>query len=249
MRAILDFLINLYLLPLRLNNRIALYVKGKVFRYDEHFIIALDVIKNTFPNDTGLVADVGAFDADSTVYLAERLPGNRIIGFEPNPGPFEQAVKNARNYSNVEIENIGFSEQAEEADFYVTDNLVSSSLYRSFDQSEFRFDKKIKVNLLTLDQFFRNGENILLLKLDVQGAELKILKGATQTLTRTKLVLTEVIISDFYDGGCFYFEIDDYMRGVGFKIHSIICNYNNQGSKYFDILYINQSLTNPGDYN
>jgi len=242
MRTIVNFLINLYLLPLRWNNRLALYVKGKIFRYDEHFIVALDVIRRMFPDDRGVVADVGAFDADSTIYFAKRLPHNPIIGFEPNPIPFERAIRNAEGYPNVTIENIGFSEQAEELDFYVTDNLVSSSLYRSTDESEFRFEKTIKVNVITLDQFFENHENILLLKLDVQGAELKILKGATKTLKKTRLVLTEVIISDFYEGGCLYFEVDSYMRGAGFEIHSIICDYNNEGSKYFDILYVNKNL-------
>jgi len=140
------------------------------------------------------------------------------------------------------VENIGFSDKAEELDFYVTDNLVSSSLFRNTNESEFRFEKKIKVNVITLDDFFENRENILLLKLDVQGAELKILKGATRTLKKTKLVLTEVIISDFYEGGCLYFEVDNYMRAAGFKIHSVICNYNNDGSKYFDVLFVNKNL-------
>lgn len=59
------------------------------------------------------------------------------------------------------------------------------------------------------------------------------------TLKKTRLVLTEVSIAEMYSGGCLYYEVDEILRRNGFGIHNLISNYNNEGVKYFDILYIN----------
>ena len=237
MRKIIDFLISIYLLPLRLSKRLALYTKGRILPYQEHYVVALDVIRRNFPNDNGIVVDVGAYDGDSTIFFAENLK-NKIIGFEPNPVPFEKAKKNTAKYSNVEVENLGLSDKIGEVDFHVTTNSVSSSLFQIKDFSEISPDKIIKIPATTLDNYFEVHKEILLIKLDVQGAELNILRGAKETLKKTKLILTEVSITEFYHGACLYFDLDGFLRANHFKIHTIITNYNNDGVKYFDILYI-----------
>jgi FkbM family methyltransferase len=238
LRKVIDFFIALYLLPLRLSTRLALYVKGKILTHDEHYLVALDVIKRKFPAHRGVIVDIGAHDADSTVYLGKHLPDNKVLGFEINPVPFAQGKANIKSFSNIELYNIGFADKTGNVDLYVTTNSVSSSLYQITDKSEIAFEKSIKVNVTTLDTFFAGYESILLIKLDVQGAELNILKYGTETLKKTKLVLTEVWSSSMYDGACMYYEVDEILRANNFALHTIITNYNNDGVKYFDILYI-----------
>ena len=242
MRRVVDFFIALYLWPVHLSKRLALYIKGKILTHDEHYLIALDVIKRKFPSSTGLVIDIGAYDADSTIYFAKRLPGNKVLGFEPNPGPYRQALLNSAKYTNIELFNLGFSDSIGEVDFQVSTNLVSSSLFRIVDNDEIEFEKKIRVKVSTLDSFMANYPEILLIKLDVQGAELNILKAGRETMKKTRLVLTEVLNTEMYAGGCLYFEVDALLRENGFKIYSLITNYNNEGVKYFDILYLNKKL-------
>ena len=237
MRKIFDFIISIYLLPLRLSRRLALYTKGKILSYEEHYVITLDVIRRNFPNDKGIVIDVGAYDGDSTIFFAEKLK-NKIIGFEPNPIPFEKAKKNTAKYGNVELVNLGLSDRIGDVDFHVTTNSVSSSLFQIKDFSEISPAETIKIKVTTLDNYFEAYKEILLIKLDVQGAELSILRGANETLKKTKLVLTEVSITDLYHGACLYFDLDSFLRSNHFNIHTIVTNYNNDGVKYFDILYI-----------
>lgn len=237
MKKVFDILLNIYLSPLKLSARIALYAKGRLLQFDEHYLIALDVIRRKFPDDDGVVVDIGAYDADSTSYFARSLPNNRILGFEPNPGPYQKGLKNIRGQRNVELYNIGFSDKKADVDFYVTKDSVSSSILSVKDNAEFSFDRVIQATMTTLDDFFASYDNILLLKLDVQGGELKVLEGGEQTLRKTRLVLTEVLNSDFYDGGCLYYEVDSLLRRNEFRIYSIISNYNNEGVKYFDVLY------------
>ncbi len=239
LRQIADLFITAYLSPLRLSSRLALYVKGKILTYDEHYLVALDLIRRKFPLNAGLVVDIGAFDADSTVLFAQQLPNNRIMGFEPNPVPYNKGLKNSEPYRNIEMYNLGFSDSIGEVDFQLNQNPVSSSIFTVKDRSEISPDKTIKVNVTTLDEFFKGYGEILLMKLDVQGAEANILSKASETLKKTRLVLTEVSIAEMYSGGCLYYEVDEILRRNGFGIHNLISNYNNEGVKYFDILYIN----------
>ena len=99
-------------------------------------------------------------------------------------------------------------------------------------------EKIIKVKVDTLDNYFSKIPEILLIKLDVQGAELKILNAGKETLKKTKLVLTEMLVHEIYHGSCQYHEVDNFLRDNNFQIHTIITNYNNDGIKYFDVLYI-----------
>lgn len=238
LRKLVDFFITLYLLPLRFSTKLALYIKGKILTHEEHYLVALDVIRRNFPGDRGVVVDIGAFDADSTVYLGSRLPNNKVLGFEINPVPFSKGKDNIKSFGNIELHNVGFAGKTGEIDLFVSTNLVSSSIYPITDKTEIAFKKTIKAKVTTLDTFFSSYESILLIKLDVQGAELDILKHGSQTLKKTKLVLTEVWSSSMYHGACMYYEVDEILRANNFNLHTIITNYNNEGVKYFDILYI-----------
>lgn len=238
-KKIINWLIQLYLLPLKLSSRLVLYVKGKILTFDEHYLVTLDVIRRYFPTHKGIVVDIGAFDGDSTIFFAKRLSNkNEVLGFEPNPEPFARGKKNVSGYTNVKLYNFVFSNYTGEVDLHVTKNLVSSSLYSIKEQTEISFQNRIKVKVDTLDNFFKSTNEILLIKLDVQGSELSILKSGEETLKKTKLVLTEMLIADMYEGACAYHEVDSFLRDQNFQIHTIITNYNNDGIKYFDVLYI-----------
>jgi FkbM family methyltransferase len=78
----------------------------------------------------------------------------------------------------------------------------------------------IQCRVRTLDAVLREldwTESIDLLKIDVQGAELVVLRGATQALMRTRLVFTEVSFRAIYEGSCVFHELYNYLCGNGFK--------------------------------
>jgi len=57
------------------------------------------------------------------------------------------------------------------------------------------------------------------LKLDVQGAELKVLTGGVVSLKRTLVVHTEVEFVEIYAGQPLFADIDQFLRGHGFVFH------------------------------
>lgn len=56
-----------------------------------------------------------------------------------------------------------------------------------------------------------------LIVIDVQGAELLVLKGATHLLTKAKAVIVEVSQRPYYSGGVLQPELSQYLRNRGFK--------------------------------
>ncbi len=60
-----------------------------------------------------------------------------------------------------------------------------------------------------------------LLAVDVQGAELMVLKGATETLKYAKAVICEVSSQPYYEGGVLYPELSTFLAAHGFAPQSV----------------------------
>jgi hypothetical protein len=90
----------------------------------------------------------------------------------------------------------------------------------------------------TLDEQI-SGRQILLLKLDVQGHELRVLESGIKVLQRTRFVLTEMSNHRIYSGGCQYYEVDEFLRMNDFQLVNISAAYSNTGLGEFDSLYRN----------
>lgn len=60
-----------------------------------------------------------------------------------------------------------------------------------------------------------------LLKLDVQGCEMEVLKGATRSLKHAKALITEVSFREFYKGQCRFDQVVSCLAAQGFFVHAI----------------------------
>lgn len=92
------------------------------------------------------------------------------------------------------------------------------------------------------------------LKLDVQGSELDVLKGATNTLQKVEFVLLEIEVAEFNEGAPSFFQILDFMDKKGFEIFDLIelkymphslclCNSQKGRLNEMDILFIKKGST------
>lgn len=92
-----------------------------------------------------------------------------------------------------------------------------------------------------LDAICKNSDNITAIKLDTQGTELEILKGAEHVLSNTQYILTEMNNHQLYRGGCQYYQVDEYLRERGFKLMDLIITYRDQGRlSEYDAIYVNR---------
>lgn len=97
-----------------------------------------------------------------------------------------------------------------------------SSIYAS---REFA-GEQLPVEVRTLDSFYEAERfpGPLLVKADVQGYELEVLRGAVKTLAETELLLLEVSFRRIYENCPLAHEVIAYVGGCGFRIYDV-CSY------------------------
>lgn len=82
----------------------------------------------------------------------------------------------------------------------------------------------INCEVKTLDNIMeeiRWDNPIDLLKIDTQGSEILVFKGAEETLKRTRMIFTEVSFIQMYEGAPLFQEVYDYLQARGFRLLTI----------------------------
>lgn len=104
---------------------------------------------------------------------------------------------------------------------------------------EIQFHETESITIRRLDNlpFERSRYNLLMM--DTQGAELMVLKGATETLTSMDYIYTEVNEQELYEGNALVTELDDYLKG--FKR---VDSYWVPNKGWGDAIYIRHSVLN-----
>ncbi|MEO8085475.1 MAG: FkbM family methyltransferase [Bacteroidota bacterium] len=242
MKKIIFNLVDFYISPLKWSASLSLFAKHRIMQHNEHLLAAVHMIKRIENKIEGDVIDVGAFNGSTSIFFAKNFPGLKVTGFEPNPATFPQAKKNCENYPGISLKQVAVDQEEGELDFFVSDNNLSSSLNRITDNEQFSMKQQIKVKVMTLDGCLESVKLVLLIKLDTQGRELKIMTGGTQTLKKTKYILTEMNNHNYYENGCQYYQVDAFLREHKFKLVNISSGYNYAGMTEYDALYKNTEL-------
>lgn len=182
--------------------------------------------------------DIGAHVGNFTKQLSYRYPTCRTVMVEANPNcePYLRllskpyyivALSDKEGYADLYVEKInpigtGASIYKETTDWY------GEGMYET-----------IRIHTKTLDSLkLFHGETIDLIKIDVQGAELDILNGATETLSRTEYVNCEVALAQYNEGAPLMGAVVDKMRDSGFCIIDIVEYHSFEhlfGGAYFQL--------------
>jgi len=143
------------------------------------------------PGDT--VIEIGTYKDGWLALVSSGIvgPTGHVICFEPMPAycqAFRQNVElNGRN--NIFVEQLAVSDTVGTATFSMCS--TNSSLVLSRDASS----QTIAVQTTTLDSYFaaHRVDSVALAIIDAEGAETRIIQGATQVLSRTTHLLVEVV--------------------------------------------------------
>jgi FkbM family methyltransferase len=164
---------------------------------------------------TGFI-DAGAHFGETIDMIRAVYPDANILSFEANP-KCEEAIRAKR--VNYAICLLG-SESGDVKSFYVDHNDPTSTGCSIYREKSKHFENADVINLDTyrLDDIMENYPNYNFLKMDVQGAELDIMKGADNVLSKARWVYAEVSFVSFNEGAPLFDDINDYLRSKGYSI-------------------------------
>jgi FkbM family methyltransferase len=170
--------------------------------------------------DVDVVLDVGANDGSWARELRRAGLRGRIVSFEPLAESFAALERSA----DWEIHRLALGDRAGRARLHVSANRQSSSLLPMLDRHERAAPESAvirseEVEVARLDDLgaVRAGEHAYL-KLDVQGAELDVLRGAARTLESVRVVEAELSAVELYEGQALLGQVVEYLRAAGFDL-------------------------------
>lgn len=153
----------------------------KNHQYD---IQAKKVIRKVMQLDS-IGIDVGCHEGEFLDLFLKYAPNGKHIGFEPLPDYYQNLVKNYGK--KCQLFPIALSDKKGESTFnYVISNPAYSGLQkRNYDKPNEK-DTNITVQTDLLDHLLAEKQPVDFIKIDVEGGEYQVLKGATQTILRCR---------------------------------------------------------------
>jgi len=176
-------------------------------------------------HDLGIntILDIGANTGQFAITMSLMLPDAKIYAFEPISDCFQELKKRMENFKNCTAINVGVGDINTECEFEYNAFSPSSSFLKMTNRHKeiFPFTAKsrtITLKLTTLDSLADNLTitEPLLIKIDVQGYEEKVLYGGEETIKRAKLVIVENSFETLYEGQPSFNDIYNILVSWGF---------------------------------
>lgn len=205
-------------------------------------------LKNIVGYYPTLIVDIGAHIGMWSRYVKTVYPNSLYFMLEANSDCEGELKETGMPY---EIALLGEHDGVEKNYYKINGGDCSgNSVYR--ERTEAYDDSRCSVQRLktqTLDSILKR-KNLQpdFVKLDVQGSELDVLKGAIETLKQAEFVLLEIEVAEFNQGRPTFAEIIAYMDKAGFEMFDLIelkylphslclCNSTNHRLNEMDILF------------
>ena len=200
------------------------------------------------------IIDVGAYKGqvnDTTQRYARAFPQNLVYAIEPGNSAFVELAKNVSDLTNVKCHKVAFGDMECIMKLNVLEADDSSSLCEIDTDASSKIDQKRfssvftkegteDIRVMRLDDFALENDirSVVVLKIDTQGFEKKVLAGATKVLERTKIVVVEMSNHEVYKQSPKYYEIDELLRTAGFHLSDLRPSIYNYDRIYeFDSIY------------
>ena len=208
--------------------------------------------KNKWLKDLNIktIIDVGANEGGFASKIRQIFPDAMIYSFEPIEDCFNKLRVNFEHDKFFKAFNVACSNTKGSSAFNINSNSGSSSMLKigrtHLNAYPDAIEQKIiEIETVKLDQFFNDIRltEPVLLKIDVQGAEKKVLEGARELLKKIKIVFIELSFQSLYNGQPLAGEIVTYMYDNGFNftgVENVSQNINNGMFLQADAFFVAQ---------
>jgi FkbM family methyltransferase len=188
---------------------------------------SLELLELLKPAPPAVIHDIGANVGTWTCLAKSIFPAAAVEAFEPLEAHFAGFRRRTATWPDVQLHAVALGSREGTTSLEVVDFSDASSVLPLTADGQMTFQVKPvgrqEVRLATLDGLVAAGEvrPADLLKLDVQGYELEVLRGAEKTLAAAVYVIAEVSFREFYRGQPLFAEVVAFLAARGFHLRAL----------------------------
>lgn len=183
----------------------------------------LDAIRFCAP---ATLIDIGANKGQFATAVRGLFPNARIHAFEPFPDAADRFEAVFAGDRKARLHRVAIGDRTETRSFYVADREDSSSLLKPGSGQREAYgvgiSKQIEVEVKPLGDAvdFEGLARPILLKIDVQGTELDVLKGIA-ALEAVDAIYVELSFVELYEGQALFEDVRAYLTARGFALRGV----------------------------
>jgi FkbM family methyltransferase len=185
-----------------------------------------EIIELFRPKQGDIVVDVGAHIGRYTIIASKRVGANgKVIAIEAHPGNYEMLNHNIKlnGLTNVIPLNYAVYSKESKIKLFLPDEKSNHTIYNTLISSKAKDEEKfVEVNANTLDNLIEqhgiSHAEVNWIKIDVEGAEFEVLKGAHSVMSNSKNITLLIEVHNIEDGKNVYRPIMDLMEKYNFKV-------------------------------
>lgn len=194
---------------------------GKTYTY------LLQLLKN---HQINCILDVGANEGQYAQKLIKYGYQGEIHSFEPVASTYKILSANTAKHPQWKAYNYALAAIDGTSEIHISENTVSSSLLEIEETHlsaapDSKYLKKETIQLKKIDSIFEEELNLrnknVFLKIDTQGFEMEVLKGADNVLKNIIGLQLELSITEMYKGEALFDEIIAYLKQRAFVLHQL----------------------------
>ena len=193
------------------------------------------------------IYDIGANVGTWSLLAKSIIPKARIQAFEPLQRCRAAFIRNTALVDGIEFHDVALGPDDRMGTMHIGADTDTSSLLPPCGQAEHASAETRQMPVRSLDAFVVANKlpEPDLLKLDVQGYELEVLRGAPMMMQHAKAVLCEVSFVPLYKGQCLFADVVTFMSLAGFCLRAFaVETRTGVALEQTDVLFIKESQGN-----
>jgi FkbM family methyltransferase len=187
-----------------------------------------------------VLIDVGVFKGTPELYAA--YPDGKLVLIDPLPG-FDETIRNrfaphrvGREY-DWDFHQVALGSAPGTMSLRISGG--GSGLIPQL-RDDPRFEGHVDVPVTRLDDLVAESgyEGRFGLKVDTEGFELEVLKGARETIPKCKFVIVETLLRDRFERNYRFSDLIAYMREFDFELLAVLNDKPDALNQYYDCLFL-----------